>query len=142
MGRTAEEYFTTVIFSYVIDRIIKSNPHEEVSSGDQEDAVMSFGDTISCLRIRLSITPGLTSQYINFIIFRIEESWDTLTRLDCEIHQRLRECSGNSSSYGGKRIVFVDKKLHNTVTETHVFDGTHVFSLTSVTSVRDCTHAR
>jgi len=62
MGRTAGEYYTTVIFSDVIDRIVKSNPCEEVSSGNQENAVMSFGDTNSFLRIRLSITPRLTSQ--------------------------------------------------------------------------------
>jgi len=62
MGRTSEEYCTTVTFSDVIDRIVKSNPYEEVSSGDHENAVMAFGDTNSFLRIRLSITPRLTSQ--------------------------------------------------------------------------------
>jgi len=54
MGRTAEEYYTTVIFSDAIDRIVKSNPYEEVSSGDQEDKVMSLGDTNSFLRIHLA----------------------------------------------------------------------------------------
>lgn len=38
--------------------------------------------------------------------------------------------------------MFVEKKLQNTVTEAHVFDGTYGFSLTVVASVRDCTHAQ
>jgi hypothetical protein len=34
MRKTGEEYYKTVIFADVTDRIIKSNPYKEVSSGD------------------------------------------------------------------------------------------------------------
>jgi hypothetical protein len=69
MRGTEENYYKTSNIWGVMDRIVTSNPYEEVSSGDYEYAVISVGDTNSFHRIRPSITPGLTYQYIQFSNF-------------------------------------------------------------------------